>query len=167
MYIFRSICQNVVIRCPSLPPICRTVPPLIIIEIQRAIRKSAVMESVNSRIDQNALPFNPSRVVLLSELSTRDKERYYTLLITHQAKFRRDSSQQSGQSTQAGDKQLFVADLRILAPGVKKNDYQRQFQNVDTGKLESFSWGREERIKRLLEDGYVEVRLYDSIDLLL
>lgn len=113
-------------------------------------------QSINSKSEKKSLEYNPSRVILLSELSTRDKERYYTLLLTHQAKLRKETNHdQSG---------LFVADLRILSPTMKKTDYQRKYlgdekESQSTVRGAEFSWGREERLRRLLEDGYVQVQI--------
>jgi hypothetical protein len=113
-------------------------------------------QSVDSRTERKLVEYNPSRVILLSELSTRDKERYYTLLLTHQAKFRKETS-----NSQSG---LFVADLRILSPTTKKSDYQRKYlgdekDTQSTTRAAEFSWGREDRLRRLLEDGYVQVQI--------
>jgi len=51
--------------------------------------------------------FNPSRAIVLSEVSTRDKEKYYDMLLDNHARFFKD-----------GDN--YVASVRMLAPGVSK-----------------------------------------------
>lgn len=56
--------------------------------------------------------FQPVKLVVLSELSTREKERYYQLLLLHGAKFRRDAN--------ATGKAQYVCNVRLLAPGVRR-----------------------------------------------
>ena len=54
-------------------------------------------------------PFSAERVLVLSELSIREKERHYSFLIRYNAKFR---PIEDGR---------FVGNIRILAPNVKKS----------------------------------------------
>ena len=58
-----------------------------------------------------ASEFRPTRVVVLSEMSTRDKEKYYNMLIESGARFYQDQGQSD---------EIYIANLRVLAPGVKK-----------------------------------------------
>jgi len=58
-----------------------------------------------------ASEFRPTRAVVLSEMSTRDKEKYYKLLIESGARFYLDQGQTD---------EIYIANLRMLAPGVKK-----------------------------------------------
>jgi hypothetical protein len=55
--------------------------------------------------------FRPTRAVVLSEMSTREKEKYYALLMENDARFYLDQGQTD---------EIYIANLRILAPGVKK-----------------------------------------------
>lgn len=98
--------------------------------------------------EQNELmDFNPSRVILLSELSTREKENYYTILLTNKVKFRKNSNNPG----------LYVADVRLLSPALKKSDYNRDLNNNSS--YPDFSWGRENRLKQLVEVGHVTVKI--------
>jgi hypothetical protein len=56
--------------------------------------------------------FNPSRAIVMSEVHTRDKEKYYNLLLDNHARFFKE-----------GDN--YVANVRILAPGVAKVDPEK------------------------------------------
>jgi hypothetical protein len=55
-------------------------------------------------------PFHPTRLIILSELTTKEKEKYYNLLVSNEAKFHRNDSGQ------------YIANVRLLAPGMKKVD---------------------------------------------
>lgn len=56
--------------------------------------------------------FNPTRAIVLSEMETRDKEKYYNLLLDNHARFFKD-----------GDS--YVANVRLLPPGVAKYDPEK------------------------------------------
>ena len=57
------------------------------------------------------LQFRAERVLLLSELSIKEKEKYYTLFIKDEVKFRPLSDGR------------YVGNMRILAPNVKKSAF--------------------------------------------
>jgi hypothetical protein len=82
------------------------------------------------------IPFHPSRVIILSELSTKEKELYYTLLIRNECKFHHNDSGQ------------YVVNLRLLAPGIKKVEPIKKKR--DLGQTNSFPF--EERLKYLQSD---------------
>ena len=58
-----------------------------------------------------ASEFRPTRAVVLSEMSTKEKEKYYTLLLENGARFYLDQGQSD---------EIYIANIRVLAPGVKK-----------------------------------------------
>ena len=88
-------------------------------------------------------PFNPTRLIVLSELSTKEKEKYYNLLIANEAKFHKNDSGQ------------YIANVRLLAPGAKKHDNAKNRK----GSQETNSLLIEERLKRLHEEGRVLVKI--------
>jgi hypothetical protein len=55
--------------------------------------------------------FNASRAIVMSEVHTRDKEKYYDLLLANNARFFKD-----------GDN--YVASVRLLAPGIQKQELE-------------------------------------------
>ena len=77
--------------------------------------------------------FNPKRAIVLNELSIREKESYYALLISNGSKFHRD------------DEGRYLARVRLLAPNVK---IPREIgQNL----------AFEERSKRLQDQNFIRV----------
>jgi hypothetical protein len=74
--------------------------------------------------------FNPTRTVVLSELSAREKEKYYALLINSGARFYLDHSSVADGPEEA--EPLYVANVRVLAPGVKRE--QRKSASKEGGK---------------------------------
>ena len=58
-----------------------------------------------------ASEFRPTRAVVLSEMTTKEKEKYYTLLLENGARFYLDQGQSD---------EIYIANIRVLAPGVKK-----------------------------------------------
>ena len=87
------------------------------------------------------IPFNPTRLILLSELPTREKEKYYNLLISANAKFSIDSEGR------------YVANVRLLAPGKKKGGEKKKKE------AQCNSLMFEERLQRMHEQGFVSVRI--------
>jgi len=57
------------------------------------------------------VPFKPTHLIRLQELSQSEKEQYYDMLIECDAKFHRDSKNKE-----------VLADVRILGPGVGVSD---------------------------------------------
>jgi hypothetical protein len=90
------------------------------------------------------IPFQPSRLILLSELPTREKEKYYNLLIGANAKFTLDAQGR------------YIANVRLLAPGRKKTDNEQK-KKTDNAQTNSLMF--EERLKRLQEQGFVTVTI--------
>ena len=86
--------------------------------------------------------FFGSRAVVLSELSTREKEKYYNLLLESDVRFYVDEDQPD----------VYVSNLRLLAPGVKK-------EKTKGGALQSDKPATpiKERLQRLNETGHVSV----------
>jgi len=74
--------------------------------------------------------FVPTRAVVLSELSAREKEKYYALLINSGARFYPDHSSVADGPEDA--EPLYVANVRVLAPGVKRE--QKKSASKDGGK---------------------------------
>ncbi len=108
------------------------------------------MASVQSvQTDHAGNQFTPSRIIILSELSTREKEKYYQILLSNKAKFHRDPSGK------------YVANLRILAPGVKKEVEIKKAMNSGVSGGASVggqSLPLEDRLNRL-EQAFVTVNI--------
>lgn len=83
-------------------------------------------------------PFNPSHVIALSELSTREKEKIYSILLENDVSLRR---MENGQ---------YVCDVRLLAPGVRKIDPKEASKKA---KSSSSHFPIEDRLKYLNEYG--------------
>mmetsp|Transcript_29874 Transcript_29874/g.55380 ORF Transcript_29874/g.55380 Transcript_29874/m.55380 type:complete len:642 (-) Transcript_29874:2520-4445(-) len=88
----------------------------------------------------NNTPFIPKHLVVLAELETREKEQYYNIMLNNGSKFHRTENGQ------------YVLNMRILAPGVKKQaNAKRREQQV------SNSLPFEERLQRLQSDNPISV----------
>lgn len=94
-------------------------------------------------------PFIPSKLVILSELSVKDKERYYDMLMADSIYFRRNFNETAGVLN-------YIAELRLLAPNVKKME-RKKTTNSSLLPLD-------ERLQRLEEDGCVSVRFENVQD---
>ena len=88
------------------------------------------------------IPFNPSRLIVLSELPTREKEKYYNLLITANAKFSVDSEGR------------YIANVRLLAPGKKKSGEKKKKDPAQNNSLMF-----EDRLQRMHQQGFISVRI--------
>ena len=94
-----------------------------------------------SQSDNNNLKtieYNPKRAIILNELSVREKEHYYQLLLSNNTKFHRDNDGR------------YLARIRLLAPNVKVPR--------DIGAKMAF----EERSKRLQEQNFINVSNSDD-----
>lgn len=89
-----------------------------------------------------------SRCVVLSEVpSTREKEKYYALLLENEARFFVDEGQ-----TPHGDEEVYIANLRLLAPGIKKEKKQSEKAGHSAPSLQ-------EKLERLKQNGFVSVTI--------
>lgn len=91
-------------------------------------------------------PFRPTKVVVLSELTTRERELYYHLLAANNAKFFRD------------EQGRFVGNLRILAPHVRKVDGTL----IKKGEASNYSLTFQERLTKLKNEGFIDVNVIAS-----
>jgi hypothetical protein len=88
-------------------------------------------------------PYNPTRLVLLSELTTKEKELYYNLLILNEAKFHRNEQGQ------------YIANVRLLAPSIHKVESVKKKR--DPNETNTFPF--EERLKHLQDNGRIVINL--------
>jgi len=88
--------------------------------------------------------FNPAKVVVLSELPMKEKEKYYQLLLMNNAKFIRDSEGK------------YIANLRLLAPGIKKIDPILERKKKDGG---NYALTFQERLTKLRQEGFIQVQI--------
>ena len=68
-------------------------------------------------------PFQPTHLIVLSELSEQERMEYYEMLIEADGKLYIDPSG------------VRVADVRILAPGIKKNELELERKKGEKPKL--------------------------------
>jgi hypothetical protein len=92
--------------------------------------------------------FHPTKLIVLSELSTREKEKYYQLLLLNQARFVRDKHGR------------YIANIRLLAPGIRKNevlltnDQKRKKDNHS-----NYALVFQERLTKLRQNGFINVNI--------
>jgi hypothetical protein len=89
----------------------------------------------------NNTPFIPKHLVVLAELDTREKEKYYNIMLNNGSKFHRTENGQ------------YVLNMRILAPGVKKQQSGGGKQKEQMSNSLPF----EERLQRLQAEDPVTV----------
>ena len=88
-------------------------------------------------------PFRPTKVVILSELTTRERELYYQLLVANNAKFYRD------------EQGRFVGNVRMLAPHVRKVDNPL----IKKSEGSNYSLTFQERLTKLMNEGFIDVHV--------
>lgn len=88
--------------------------------------------------------FFPSHAIVLSEIPTRDKEKYYQLLLENNCKFFED------------DKGNYVGSVRLLAPGVKDKDETRSSAQAV---LKACQLPYEERLRLINTQGFISVSI--------
>lgn len=94
----------------------------------------------------NSTPFIPKHLVVLSELDTKEKEKYYNIMLNNHSKFHRSENGQ------------YILNMRILAPGMKKHNNNKQKEQVTN------SLPFEERLQRLKEDKHVTVTFAGKVE---
>ncbi|KAJ1393298.1 hypothetical protein B484DRAFT_278140 [Ochromonadaceae sp. CCMP2298] len=88
--------------------------------------------------------FRPTKVIVLAELTIREKEQYYQLLTAQNAKFHRD------------EQGRFIANLRLLAPYVRKAEEAGRDRKGASG---NYSLTFQDRLLKLKNEGFITVRL--------
>lgn len=94
--------------------------------------------------------YNPQKLIVLSELSTKEKENYYRLLLLNQAKFYRLPDGR------------YVSNLRLLAPKVKRDNTLSLESDEKKKKLKdksNYAIVFQERLSRLRTEGFIDVNL--------
>jgi hypothetical protein len=92
--------------------------------------------------------FRPKRCIVLSELTTREKEKYYQLLLINNARFVRD------------DQGRYITNIRLLAPGVKRsevvltNEQKKRKENNS-----NYALVFQERLTKLRQNGFISVNV--------
>lgn len=95
--------------------------------------------------------FQPKHLVVLAELDTREKERYFDLLLQHSAKLHRSEGGR------------FLLNMRLLAPGVKKQMTNKKQKELQASNSLPF----EERLERLKDEDNLmplEVKFADQTE---
>jgi len=96
-----------------------------------------------STTNPNNPHFNSTRIINLSELNTRDKDKYYDILLKNNTKFYYDP-----------ELKKYVGNIRLLGPNGKRSDYEDKKRDVIISSLPF-----EERLKRLQNGNPVSVRI--------
>lgn len=86
-------------------------------------------------------PFRPTKVIVLSELTTRERELYYQLMVANKAKLFRD------------EEGRYVANMRILAPHVRKVENEAKKRSDPS----CYSLIFQDRLTRLKNEGFIDV----------
>lgn len=99
----------------------------------------------------NYTDFHPTKLIVLSELSTREKEKYYKLILSNAAKFRVDNEGR------------FITNIRLLAPGIRKQEI------IETKKIKSKEKNNyasifQERLEKLKKEGFISVEIQGIVD---
>lgn len=92
--------------------------------------------------------YHPTKLIVLAELPAREKEKYFSLLLNNSGKF----------IALPGDPEVYVGNLRLLAPNVRK-------PLDDRAKRDSSNYALtfQERLSKLHSDGYISVNAgFDS-----
>jgi hypothetical protein len=117
---------TVLVLSPVSSPLVGVSPSRLVIGLlNRSIMTSVQSGSVYGGGEDE---FNPVRVLVLSELSSKEKEKYYKLLLTTNSKFHIDGEGR------------YIANVRLLAPGVKKPDASNKRKEGSVSACRSLPW---------------------------
>ncbi|RYH07209.1 hypothetical protein EON65_41980 [archaeon] len=89
--------------------------------------------------------FRPTKLVLLSELPAREKEKYFQLLLLNNVKFVRQGD---------GPDTKYIGNFRMLAPFVRKPDEDKKKKDTS-----NYALTFQERLMKLRTEGFVQVRI--------
>ena len=87
-------------------------------------------------------PFVPTKVIVLAELSIREKEQYYQLMVANNCKFHKDGEGR------------FVGNVRLLSPNVRKIEHELKKKDSS-----NYSLTFQERLTRLKQEGFINVQI--------
>ena len=85
-------------------------------------------------------PFHSDHLIVLADLPIKEKEKYYNFLLNHSVRFVRD---ESGVATK------YVANVRLLAPGVKKADYLLKSKELDASVATASNIAMEDKLSKI------------------
>eukprot|EP01040_Poterioochromonas_malhamensis_P007297 gene7297-7873_t len=92
--------------------------------------------------------FRPKKLIVLSELTTREKEKYYQFLLLNQSRFIRD------------DQGRYIANIRLLAPGIRKIDVlTTSEQKKKKENASNYALVFQERLTKLRTNGFISVNV--------
>jgi hypothetical protein len=100
--------------------------------------------------------YQPTKIIVLSELTVKEKELFYQMMILNKCKFNRI------------DNNKYITNIRLLAPFIKKynynnnNEYQND-NNTYNNKKDSnnYSLSFQERLTKLKYDGFITITIID------
>ncbi len=85
-------------------------------------------------------PFYSDHLIVLADLPIKEKEKYYNFLLNHNVRFVRDES---------GAETKYVANVRLLAPGVKRADYLLKSKELDASVATASNIAMEDKLSKI------------------
>lgn len=100
--------------------------------------------------------YQPTKIIILSELTIKEKELFYQMMILNKCKFNRIENNK------------YITNIRLLAPYIKKynynniNEYQNDNNNYNNKKdSNNYSLSFQERLTKLKYDGFITITIID------
>lgn len=100
--------------------------------------------------------YQPTKIIVLSELTIKEKELFYQMMILNKCKFNRIENNK------------YITNIRLLAPYIKKynynnnNEYQNDNNNFNNKKdSNNYSLSFQERLTKLKYDGFITITIVD------
>jgi hypothetical protein len=100
--------------------------------------------------------YQPTKIIVLSELTIKEKELFYQMMILNKCKFNRIENNK------------YITNIRLLAPYIKKynnnnsSEYQNDNNNYNSKKdSNNYSLSFQERLTKLKYDGFITITIID------
>lgn len=100
--------------------------------------------------------YQPTKIIVLSELTIKEKELFYQMMILNKCKFNRIENNK------------YITNIRLLAPYIKKynynnnNEYQNDNNNyINRKDSNNYSLSFQERLTKLKYDGFITITIID------
>lgn len=103
--------------------------------------------------------YQPTKIIVLSELTIKEKELFYQMMILNKCKFNRIENNK------------YITNIRLLAPYIKKynynNNHNNEYQNDNNSNYNNrrdcnnYSLSFQERLTKLKYDGFITITIID------
>lgn len=100
--------------------------------------------------------FQPTKVIVLSELTSREKEKYFQFLLLNQTKFRREYLSSNSSADQVPEVR-YIANIRLLAPNVRKPEEEKKKKETS-----NYAITFQERLVKLRNEGFIQVNVVNT-----